>query len=131
MEKKVVIVEEDYKGYFIRYALTAEDFDEFYGDEAKAPTEDWESYTVRPLVHILYKLETIGSEFWREFFSDMSWGFETEDGTPSEDSAYIDLDRCSDCLVAELADYAAAIEEIDAAIERRAEAENRYDLMHY
>lgn len=94
--KTAIIVELDYKGYYVRYTLTREDFVRTFPD-SPAPTSDSESDTIRPLVHIWYVETEINSPQWKAFFTDM------EDGLPESDIesgnlAYVDLDRCSESL---------------------------------
>lgn len=82
-KEPVVIVELDCKSSYNRYALTLQ---EFYGEfETRlkegmpAPSEQAASYTLRPMVHVWYKLVEIGNPQWEKFFTDM------EDGLPESD----------------------------------------------
>lgn len=73
----VVIVELDYKGSYNRYALTLQEFidefDELIQKDMPRPTEQGDSYTLRPLVHMWYKLVEIGNSYWKKFFTDMAF----------------------------------------------------------
>ena len=93
---KAVIIDEDYKGSYSRYALTQQEFREIVQHDcpdAPNPAEEGDSYTVRPLVHLWYQLVEIGNKKWDEFFTDMEWGLpesDIENGNP----AYISYGRC-------------------------------------
>ena len=84
---KAVIIERDYKGIFERYALPRDTFVQWYPDSA-APTEDSNTDTISPLVHLWYQVVEVGGEMWSTFFTDMTWGLEHE-GEDGADEAYI------------------------------------------
>lgn len=91
-----VIVEHDYKGSYSRFALTLDEFrKEYIGrcSEIPEPTTSGESYTIRPLVHIWYKLCDINSEEFNTFFTNMAWGLCQSD-IECNNLAVIDLDGC-------------------------------------
>ena len=93
---KAVIVEENYKGYYKRYALTVEEFKERFPETVAAfgePTEESCSDTIKPLVHIWYTLVDIESPLLELFFTDMLWGL-SEGDIKSGNEAYIDIDEC-------------------------------------
>ena len=94
--KTAVIIEEDYKGYFIRNALTREDFARIFPD-APAPTSNTETDTIRSLVHIWYVETEINSPLWETFFTDMTWELPDSD-IENGVRAYIDPDQCSESL---------------------------------
>lgn len=89
--KKVMLVERDYKGCYERFALT---FDEFQNEfpEITESEENWKnssgSYTLYPLVHIWYCPCIIGDPMWNLFFTDMYWGLSEGDIEDGND-AYI------------------------------------------
>ena len=92
---KVILVEEDYKSCYGRFALTEEEFKEKYPETYKSfgPIIESNSDTLKPMVHIWFCPTTIGSPKWNNFFTDM------EDGLPETDIeadnlAYIDLREC-------------------------------------
>ena len=94
---KAVLIEQDYKGYYGRYALTIEEFNkkfEFYLNEGmEEPCEDGDTYTLSFCVHIWYRLADIHGEAWETFFTDLEWGLpdsDIEDGN----LATIDDYRC-------------------------------------
>lgn len=77
-----VLIEIDYKGCYERFALTPEEFKRLYKDvrpDIPCETEDGNTYTFRPLVHMWYMLTDIGSAEWCNFFTDMSWGLPQSD----------------------------------------------------
>lgn len=82
-KEPVVIVELDCKASYNRYALTLQEFYEEFETRLKedmpAPSEQAGSYTLRPMVHMWYKLVGIGNSYWKKFFTDM------EDGLPEGD----------------------------------------------
>lgn len=94
--KTAIIIEKDYKGYFIRYALTQKDFTRRFPD-FPAPTRVWESDTLRPLVHISYTETELNSPLWKTFFTDMAWELPESD-IESGNLAYVDPYRCSESL---------------------------------
>lgn len=92
---KVILVEEDYKSCYGRFALTEKEFEEKYPETYKSfgPITESNSDTLRPMVHIWFCPTTIGSPEWNRFFTDMA------DGLPDTDIenynlAYIDLREC-------------------------------------
>lgn len=92
-----VIVEEDYKGYFKRYALTIEEFKERFPKTVATlgePTEESCSDTIRPLVHIWYMLVAVDSDMWKTFFTDMLCGLSDGD-IEANNEAYVDIDECN------------------------------------
>lgn len=93
-----VIIEEDYKGNYHRYALTLEEFQseikQYIDEDIPAPSTDGESITVKPLVHIWYKLVEVGSDDWNVFFTDMKWGFESDIEDDNGDIADVRLEEC-------------------------------------
>lgn len=93
---KAVIVEEDYKGYYKRYALTVEEFRERFPETVATfgdPDKDAFSDTIKPLVHIWCMLVEIDSDMWETFFTDMLYGL-PEGDIKSGNEAYIDIDEC-------------------------------------
>lgn len=79
-----ILVEQDYKGCYERYALTPEEFRndfERFLDNMLPPTTITEGniYTIRPGVHLWYQQTIIGSPEWDEFFTDMSSGLPDSD----------------------------------------------------
>lgn len=79
----VVIIELDCKGNYSRYALTIQEFNEEFEEHLKkdmpGPIDQGSSYTLRPMVHMWYKLVEIGNSYWKKFFTDM------KDGLPEGD----------------------------------------------
>lgn len=93
---KAVIVEEDYKGCYSRYAFTLDEFKTCFqalDPNIPDPTEQGDSYTTRPLVHIWYKIVEIGGEYWENFFTDMYFEL-PESAIENESPAYIALHEC-------------------------------------
>lgn len=93
---EVVLVEMNYKGYYERFALTVEEFKERFPETVKVfgePTAVANSDTIKPLVHIWYKLDEISGSFWDSFFTRMDLGLPDSD-VESGNLAYIDLDEC-------------------------------------
>lgn len=93
---KAVIVEEDYKGDYSRYALTLDEFRtnfQVLDPDIPDATEQGNSYTLRPLVHIWYKIVEIDSEYWNEFFTDMYFELPESD-IENENPAYIATHEC-------------------------------------
>lgn len=78
-----VLIEQDYKGCYERYALTLEefrnDFERFLDDMLPPTNTEGNIYTIRPGVHLWYKQTTIGSPEWDEFFTDMTSGLPNSD----------------------------------------------------
>lgn len=78
-----VLIEQDYKGCYERYALTLEefrnDFERFLDDMLPPTNTEGNIYTIRPGVHLWYKQTTIGSPEWDEFFTDLSSGLPDSD----------------------------------------------------
>ena len=100
--KTAIIIEEDYKGHYERYALTREDFADAFPD-SPAPTREWESDTLRPLVHICYTETEINSPLWETFFTDMTWELPDSD-IENGVLAYVVDAECSESLRAYLPD---------------------------
>lgn len=80
---KAILIEEDYKGSYERYALTPEEFNNEFApclaEGMPHPSVEGESWTLRPLVHMWYEETTIGSESWNNFFTDMEFGLPESD----------------------------------------------------
>lgn len=83
VNRDAVIIEENYKGYYKRYALTP---DEFYSEFENRLKEDMPypdevpmNYTLRPMVHLWYKKTQIASNEWNNFFTNMAWGLSDSD----------------------------------------------------
>lgn len=94
---KAVLVEEDYKGSYKRYALTLDEFNERFPETVTVrgkPTEESCTDTIKPFVHIWYILAAIDSNMWKIFFTDMFWGL-PEGDIKSNNKAYIDIDECN------------------------------------
>lgn len=94
--KTAIIIEEDYKGFYERFALTHEDFADTFPD-SPAPTRDWGSDTLRPLVHISYTETEIDSPLWKTFFTDMAWELPDSD-IEKGNLAYVLNAQCSESL---------------------------------
>lgn len=78
----VVIIERDYKGSFERFALTGAEFFSKYAisnPDMPEPMQMYQSYTLKPMVHLNYRLTTIGSIEWNRFLSDMQYGLSESD----------------------------------------------------
>lgn len=94
-DKIAILVELDYKASYIRYALTFQEFfDRFKSrllEDMPCPEIASNAYTIRPLVHVWYKITTIGSPEWDEFFTDMSSGLPDSDINDGN-LAYIEYD---------------------------------------
>lgn len=93
-----VIVEEDYKGSYRRFALTNIEFFALYSDYIDKdnmipPAIDAHSHTLKPMTHIWYKIVEIGDCCWTEFFTDMTWGLSEMDKECGV-KAYIDYESC-------------------------------------
>lgn len=83
-QQKVILVEQDYKGEYERFALTVDEFREEYPETYAAfgPFEGENSFgadTIKPLVHIWFQSCTVGDENWTKFFSDMEMGLPQSD----------------------------------------------------
>lgn len=89
----VIIVERNYKGEFERFALTPSEFYNKYGSlpNIPDPNGNGDSYTIKPMVHIWYKLTFIGSDEWNKFFGDMTYGL-SESSIEAGEKAYIRSD---------------------------------------
>ena len=90
----VVIIERDYKGEFERFALTGVEFFLKYGNEyadMPEPNDTYQSYTLKPMVHVCYRLTTINSAEWNRFFTDMQYGL-SESDIANRVKAHIRLD---------------------------------------
>lgn len=88
---KAVIIEQDYKGNYSRYALTLEEFETEYrkpDPDIPVPTEEGDSYTCRLFVHIWFKLVEIGSDEWNKFFTNMLLGLPESD-IENDNKAYV------------------------------------------
>lgn len=88
-----VLIEINKKGYFQRYALTPEEFRETFGERLekgmpKSHTE-WQTYELRPMVHMWYRDAAVGDGLWNTFFSDMEYGL-SEGDIKSGNLAYIE-----------------------------------------
>ena len=86
--RTAILVEEDYKGEYSRFALTPHAFYLRYPSAPEA-TGVGDSHTLHVGVHIWYCSATVGGDDWHDFFTDMSWGLsegDIEDGN----LAYID-----------------------------------------
>lgn len=96
MPRTAIIIEIDDKGYYSRYALTIDEFKQEFQNkdpDIPDPTENGDSYTLCPLVHMWYKIVEVGDNDWNTFFTDMLWGLpETDIETNNE--AYIELSSC-------------------------------------
>lgn len=98
LRKPCILIEKDYKGSFSRFALTEEEFSMEYPqvwDDMGGyfNTEYNNTYTLRPLVHIYYEKSTIGSERWKEFFTNMEWGL-CESDIETDNLAYVCSSQC-------------------------------------
>lgn len=78
MEKQIVIVELNNKGYLSRFALNRENFKKEY-PKASEPAEEWKDYQNRPMVYINYRMVRIGDAIWNTFFTDLFWGLSESD----------------------------------------------------
>ena len=92
---KVILVEEDYKSCYGRFALTEEEFKEKYPETYKSfgPITESNSDTLRPMVHVWFCPTTIDSSEWNIFFTDMADGLPESD-IENNNLAYIDLRDC-------------------------------------
>lgn len=92
-KEKAIIVEQDYKGYYGRFALTREEFEDSYPEtyEAYSNQLDWvgNTDTIKPLVHIWFKEVEIDGDEWNKFFTDMEYQLPESD-IESGNTAYID-----------------------------------------
>ena len=77
-----ILVETDAKGYYCRFALTLNEFNERYRrsrPDIPDAVEVGDTYTLRPMVHMWYMLTGVGSTEWCNFFTDMTWGLPQSD----------------------------------------------------
>lgn len=93
-----IIVEEDYKGSYRRFALTNSEFFALYSDYIDKdnmipPAIDAHSHTLKPMTHIWYKIVEIGDCCWTTFFTDMAWGLSEMDEECGV-KASIDYESC-------------------------------------
>lgn len=93
-----IIVEEDYKGSYRRFALTNSEFFALYSDYIDKdnmipPAVDPHTHTLKPMTHIWYKIVEVGDHCWTTFFTDMTWGL-TEMDEECGVKAYIDYESC-------------------------------------
>lgn len=100
-----VIVERDYKGEYERYALSPEEFQREFGPrlEEDMPPADAEAqtYTLRPMVHVWYRLTSVNSKEWAAFFTNMTSGLPESD-IAAGNIAYIREDYMTAELAAHL-----------------------------
>ena len=87
-----VIIEQDYKGCYERFALTPAEFKSEYLN-MPPPCEKGDSQTLKPMVHIWFKLVEIHSVEWNVFFTDMTYGLPESD-IDANNHAYINIDAC-------------------------------------
>lgn len=97
LKKKALMVELDYKGEYIRYALTKKDFKERFPEVNVDLIAKGDSTTIRPLVHLWAKETNIGSREWMKFFTDMFYGL-CDGDIKTGNRAYIDEGACSEEL---------------------------------
>lgn len=85
------LCEIDYKGQYIRFALTEEEFVEEFEiyPSKRTPTIE----TLQPLVHLWAAHADSGDVSAQRFFTDMAWGL-SESDIENKNYAYVDLDRC-------------------------------------
>ena len=95
--RTVVLVEEDYKGEYARFALTPEEFLLLF-QSAPSPSGVGDCYTLRPMAHIWYCSATVGSDDWRYFFTDMADGL-SESDVENGNLAYISWNLISRALL--------------------------------
>lgn len=92
-ETEAIIIQLDYKANYKRYALTPEEFrnefSERLAEDMPYPSEEAESYTLRPMVHIWYQKVIVGDDAWIKFFADMEDGL-AEGDIRNRNLAYID-----------------------------------------
>lgn len=96
MEKQIVIVELNNKGYFSRFAITREEFKKKY-PKAIEPKEEWKDYQIRPMVFLDYRMVRIGDAIWNTFFTDLFWGL-SESDIESGNLATIDEELMTELL---------------------------------
>lgn len=96
---KAVAVELDYKGEYVRFALTFEDFIKEFSDYdiPLKPAYKGFSATLSPLVHVWYILTEVNSDFWQTFFSDMEHGLPLSD-IEIGNLAYVSVEKTSESL---------------------------------
>ena len=90
-----VLVELDYKGQYMRFALTPEEFEKKYPEvvaDCDWPAAEADTYTISPLVHIWFKPCQINDEAWKTFFTNMEWGLSEMD-LDARNLPWIDLTR--------------------------------------
>jgi hypothetical protein len=90
-----ILVELDYKGQYMRFALTPEEFEKKYPEVVEDcvwPATEADTYTLSPLVHIWFKPCQINDEAWKEFFTDMEWGLSEMD-LDARNLPWIDLTK--------------------------------------
>lgn len=100
--RTVVLVEEDYKGEYARFALDPHEFYRCYPFAPEA-TREGDTYTLRPMVHIWYRSVAIGDPAWKQFFTDMASGLPDSD-IANRNLAYIDWNALDDVLLAAVID---------------------------
>lgn len=94
MKIEAVIIENDYKGSFRRYALTLTEFEKEFAAQLAVdmpmPSEEAQSYTLRPMVHLWYKKTLAGpdNKEWVRFFRDLTDGL-SESDISNGNAAYI------------------------------------------
>ena len=96
-----MLVEEDYKGYYKRFALTRTEFERRLGlmsglrvnRDTKLPLRG--AITLKPMVHWWYRQTYLDSEAFNMFFTDMSLGLPQSD-VESGNLAYIDFESMQD-----------------------------------
>lgn len=93
-EKKMgvpaVLVEVDYKGYYLRFALTPEEFKKEFPETVEhLGLEKANSDTIKPLVHIWFEPCVVGDDAWKKHFHDMTYGLPDSD-IEKGNYAYID-----------------------------------------
>lgn len=89
------LVELDYKGQYMRFALTPEEFEKKYPEvvaDCAWPATEADTYTLTPLVHIWFKPCQINDEEWKAFFTNMEWGLSEMD-IDAHNLPWIDLTR--------------------------------------
>ena len=91
-KEKAIIVEQDYKGCYGRFALTREEFADSYPETYKAFLNELDfgnTDTIKPLVHIWFKEVEIDGDEWNKFFTDMEYQLPESD-IESGNIAFID-----------------------------------------
>lgn len=80
--ESAILIERDYKGEYERFALTPDEFLNFFKGhltDMPEPDQEGNTYTLAPLVHVWYRTAEVGDSAWTRFFTDM------EDGLPQSD----------------------------------------------